>query len=107
MSDASDGCTEAKCREILASDEWAGLVEKLRPQVEQWATEWAQPDLQLPTAQEATEALFASAPLVWFQSAAERDVTMRMIGERLIAGFQHVHGEDYKQLAYLKDEASC
>ena len=103
-SDAPNSCTEAECREILASDESTGLVEKLRPQVEQWAAEWAQPDLQLPTAQEAAEALFASTSLVWSQLAAERDVTMRMIGERLIVSFQHAHGGEYKQLAYVKDE---
>ena len=69
------------------------------------ATEWAQPDLQLPTAQEAAEALFASTSPVWSLLAAERDVTMRMIGERLIMSFQHAHGGEYKQLAYVKDEA--
>ena len=91
-SEAFDGCIEAACREILASDEFCERLEKLRPQVEeQWANEWGQPDLRLPTAQEAADELFKSAPLVWMRSTDVQDVTMRMIGERMMPGFTHLH----------------
>ena len=48
-----------------------------------WATEWDQPNLTLPTAQEATDALFEFAPVVWSRLADFQDVSMRLIAEQL------------------------
>ena len=63
--DLHGGHTEAECRAIIASPAWAERWERMRPSVERWRQEWGRPDLELPTAQEAVDALFASAPLVW------------------------------------------
>jgi hypothetical protein len=88
-----------------------------------WATEWDQPDLKLPSAKEATDALFTCAPIVWSRLADFQDVCMRQIGERLISAslgdaltprtpraLTHTsdhstrYGEDYQQVAYMMNE---
>ena len=67
LSDMYGGHTEAEARDIIASPEWWERWQgfETRGVVAQWAEEWGQPGLTLPTAQEAVDALFASTPIVW------------------------------------------
>ena len=74
-----------------------------QPSVEQWRDEWQQPELTLPTPQQATDALFESVPLDWSRLADFQDVVLRLIAERLVAGFtQPYDGSPYQQIAYVQ-----
>jgi hypothetical protein len=103
-SDTYGGHTEDECRQIIASPEWYTGWQGMQPSVTQWSREWDKPGLKLPTAQEAEDALFASEPIVWSRLADFQDVTMRLLGERLVAGFAHRYDDPYEQVAYKQDE---
>ena len=114
MSDQHGGHHEAECRRILLSAEYAALLEKSCPKncscsrtsVAKWAEEWGQPDLRLPTGEELVNALFASPPIVWYSLSDFQDVSMRLIGERLVTGFHHSYGDPYSQLVYHRSEVA-
>ena len=100
--DTYGGHTEAEARNIIASPVWAERWQRMLPSVEKWREEWAQPDLKLPTAQQAIDGLFEFEPIVWSRLADFQDISMRMIGERLLSGFEHRYGEKYEQMTYLQ-----
>ena len=86
MSVQHGGYPEAKCREILISNEYAARLEKVMgSQVNEWATAWDMPELRLPTGQEIVEVLFDKQPaVVWYRLGDFQDVSMRLIAERLV-----------------------
>ena len=102
------GYHEAKCREILMSDEYAdNLKTVMGPQVEKWAVAWDMPELQLPTCREIVEALFEKQPpIVWYRLADFQDVSMRLIAERLLQlpAAPVATESPYQQLTYMKGE---
>jgi hypothetical protein len=100
------GHTEDQARDIIASPAWWERWQRFeaRGEVEKWANEWGQPELRLPTQQEAIDALFAFEPLVFSRLADFQDVTMRLIGERLVGGFEHRYDNSYNQIVYVQDE---
>jgi len=106
QGDTYGGHTEAQGRQIIASREWWERWRRFdaRGEVDKWAKEWGQPGLRLPTAQEATDALFASEPITFSRLADFQDVTMRLIGERLSKDFAHAYGAEYVQTTYKQDE---
>jgi len=103
-TDTYGGHTESEAREIIMSPEWAERWQAMQSRVDQWCIEWGRPDLRLPTAQEAVDALFAYEPIVWSRLTDFQDVTMRLIGERLISGFQHSYGAVYQPLTFVQGE---
>lgn len=82
------GHTEAEARGIIASQEWWDRwYGGMQSSVNLWAEEWGQPDLKLPSAQEAIDALFKSAPVVWSRLAAFR----QPLADRKSAPQPHTH----------------
>ena len=99
------GQSEAKCREVLNSTEYAERLQRdMAPQLEEWRREWGKPDLQLPTGAQLEAHLFKYAPIVWYRLSDLQDVTMRCIAERLVEGYEHLHDAKYEQIAYVSGE---
>ena len=113
-SDIHGGVTERQCREILRGEKildgpggkisYAERLQVLEEEVSSWTVGWNQPGLKLPTVKEIEDTLFASAPLDWSPLADVQLVTLRMVAERLLPGFQHLYGRPYKQIAYARGE---
>ena len=82
------GFTEAQCRAILRDEmivhgpggmvPFSERLQDLYEEVGKWSEGWAEP-VQLPTAKEIEDALFASAPIIWSPLADFQDVSLLMI----------------------------
>lgn len=85
-TDQRGGYSEAECRRILLSSEYADKLQSIMGrQVAEWAAVWGRPELRLPTGTEIVEALFERhPPLVWYRLADLQDVSMRLIAEQLL-----------------------
>jgi len=105
-SDQYAGHTETEARRILLSDDYiqGNIKTQMEKQVKDWRWEWDMPELEIPSGQQIIDVLFASAPVVWYRLSDPQDISMRLIGERLIPGFAHKYGEPYVQTAYVQDE---
>ena len=69
------GLTELECRHIFeANSEWAVEVKprigKISDRLAKWKTDWALPNLSMPTSSDIEAALFASPPIVWSRLSA-------------------------------------
>ena len=75
------GLTEEQCRSIIADPKpdgttWftepkyrAGATFYLTDQAREWAKDWGQSDIKVPTSQEVADAVFANPPINWYRSA--------------------------------------
>ena len=112
-SEQHGGLAEAQIREILQGKKilngpggeksYAERLQRLTGDVNEWSEAWDEP-VQLPTAAEVEDALFEFAPIVWSPLTDIQDVSLRMIAERLLPGFQHLYGARYQQIAYKSGE---
>ena len=112
-SEQHGGLTEAQCRQILRGEMilngpggemmYSDRLQRLRADVDCWSEAWVEP-VRLPTAKEVEDALFQFAPIVWSPLTDFQDVSLRMIAERLLPGFEHLYGAPYEQIAYKKGE---
>ena len=107
------GFTEAQCRAILRDEmivhgpggmvPFSERLQDLYEEVGRWSEGWAEP-VQLLTAKEIEDALFASAPIIWSPLADFQDVSLRMIAERTLPDFEHAYGSPYQQMTYVQGE---
>ena len=107
------GFTEAQCRAILRDEmivhgpggmvPFSERLQDLYEEVGKWSDGWAEP-VQLPTAKEIEDALFASAPIIWSPLADFQDVSLRLIAERTLPDFAHAYGSPYQQMTYVQGE---
>ena len=81
ITDQHGGHVEDECRRILRSPEYAVLLKKMVGQVNEWSVAWGEPNLRLPTGEEIEDALFATAPIVWYRLADLQDVSFRLMAE--------------------------
>ena len=106
ITDQHGGHEEDECRRILRSPEYAARLKNMEGQVNEWSVAWGQPELRLPTGEEIEDALFATAPIVWYRLADLQDISFRLMAEFVLHASPGLNEQSVRQTKQTQ-RSSC